>query len=258
RFMVDMPTYLKLHPQPEDSDDEEDLDLIFHQSEDPQITRTQTDPPASGWLLLPPSVMGFDMHDHQWKSLLLANISRVSWKESLFEDVLLPEETKNILRAIVPRSIKMHGSSFDTSSQDGSVDRSSILVFRGAPGTGKASAVEGLAESAQKSIYRLTMAEVGSTALELERAFRFVVSLTQSWDCIILLEDADALFEARRSKNVAQNAMITTFQRLLHQFEGTIILTSVRIDAFDNGFLSHFDHIVQFAPMDVKTREDFW
>jgi len=239
--MVDMQTYRRRHS------------VIYGHTGD--IIETSESSPKDGWLLLSLKIMGFDLHDHQWRELFVSRIKPIVWKPYLFTNLVLSERTKHILRAMVPPPDRSEAL---ITQEKPNLNQSSIILFHGGLGTGKTSAVEGLAEISQKAIYRLTMADIGTTAPDLEKAFKDAVNLTRTWNCIILIEDADVLVEKRSFQNMEGNAVVATIIKLIDEFRGTLILTSTGERVFDEVFRSCFDFRVQFQPPNMQEKVELW
>ncbi|KAK1598343.1 uncharacterized protein LY79DRAFT_286389 [Colletotrichum navitas] len=97
RYMVDMEMYNTLHS----SDDE--------QEEAPTSTQTLAyevmcrDEPPSGHflLLLPPTILGFGMHDKKWRTLQVEHISAIEWNKNAFEQLVLDYTHKELIEAVV-------------------------------------------------------------------------------------------------------------------------------------------------------------
>lgn len=58
-----------------------------------------------------------------------------------------------------------------------------ILLLHGAPGTGKTFTAEGVAEFAEKPLFRVTCGYVGTEAREVETKLQAAFHLGNIWDC---------------------------------------------------------------------------
>lgn len=81
------------------------------------------------------------------------------------------------------------------------------------------------------------MGTLGTTADELERRLSEILHVSQRWDALVLLDEADSFLEARSSHSpLERNAMVSVMLRLVEYHRGILFLTSNRIDSIDPAF----------------------
>ncbi|KAL8300874.1 hypothetical protein RB597_009389 [Gaeumannomyces tritici] len=89
-----------------------------------------------------------------------------------------------------------------------------ILLLHGAPGVGKTSTAEGVAEMFKKPLFQITCGDLGTTANEVERALETNFALANRWDCILLLDEADVFLAERGRTDFQRNGLVSVFLRV--------------------------------------------
>ncbi|KAK0612410.1 hypothetical protein B0T17DRAFT_464423, partial [Bombardia bombarda] len=75
--------------------------------------------------------------------------------------------------------------------------KSLIILLHGAPGVGKTTTAEGVAEIFKKPLFQTTCGDLGTTAKEVETALQTNFALANRWGCILLLDEADVFLAER-------------------------------------------------------------
>jgi AAA+ superfamily predicted ATPase len=132
------------------------------------------------------------------------------------------------------------------------------LLFHGGPGTGKTLTAEGVAEIAKQPLYRVTCADVGTTAEDVEKYLDSVLHLGRIWDCVVLLDEADVFLEQRSLEDLQRNALVSVFLRVLEYYEGILILTSNRVGTFDEAFISRIQLALHYPDLGPLQRRQIW
>jgi AAA+ superfamily predicted ATPase len=109
-------------------------------------------------------------------------IRDVSWNKQAFRDLVVGEETKELVEALVMKQLAAARST-DTIQGKGN---GLIMLLHGGPGTGKTFTAEGVAEFAEKPLLRVTCGDIGTTAERVEEKLQSVFHLGKIWDCGML------------------------------------------------------------------------
>ena len=66
------------------------------------------------------------------------------------------------------------------------------------------------------------------------------------WDAVLLLDEADIFLEERDEHNIARNAMVGIFLRLLEYHNGVLFLTTNRVKKIDSAFYSRISVAIHY------------
>jgi SpoVK/Ycf46/Vps4 family AAA+-type ATPase len=151
--------------------------------------------------------------------LFVSGIANVTWAKDSFKELVLPQDVKDLLAAMVTSPRYWAGDSGTSTKRPGQ-----FLLLHGAPGTGKSLAAEALAELAERPLYRISGSNIGTDATQIEQHFRSISHMCNKWDCVVLFDDADVFLESRSMQDLQRNAVFLTFLRCLDFFSGMVIL----------------------------------
>lgn len=98
-----------------------------------------------------PSLLGFSFSAKKWGELIVANISDVKYDDTAFEKLVLPQEKKHLIKALVENQEKTFS---DIISGKGG---GCIFLLHGSPGVGKTLTAESIAELLHRPLYRLVL-----------------------------------------------------------------------------------------------------
>ncbi|KFA55622.1 hypothetical protein S40293_10012 [Stachybotrys chartarum IBT 40293] len=122
-----------------------------------------------------------------------------------------------------------------------------ILLLHGAPGVGKTSTAEGIAEKFNKPLFQLTCGDLGTTAKEVDDSLAKNFALANRWGCVLLLDEADVFLAQRTRDDFVRNGLVAVFLRVLEYYAGILFLTTNRVGDFDEAFSSRI-HISLYYP----------
>jgi SpoVK/Ycf46/Vps4 family AAA+-type ATPase len=133
-----------------------------------------------------------------------------------------------------------------------------VFLLHGPPGVGKTLTCEAISEHLHKPLYSVTVGELGTTAVDLERKLNRILEVADSWKAVILIDEADVFMEKRNTQNIERNAMVGIFLRLLERYHGIMFLTTNRASELDDAFRSRISMIIPFKEFDISTRIKVW
>lgn len=84
-----------------------------------------------------------------------------------------------------------------------------IILLHGAPGVGKTSTAECVAEANNRPLLPITCGDLGITAQDVERKLEINFRLAQAWSCVLLLDEADVFLAQRTSSDLERNAVVS-------------------------------------------------
>ncbi|KAK0754184.1 hypothetical protein B0T18DRAFT_314603 [Schizothecium vesticola] len=210
-------------------------------------------------------VFGFVLRSRKWAKLDLSHLTDVhlpaaegekdqqggTEKKSTtaFDRLVLEEWHRPMILALIAQHFRDKKSTvgqreeFDIVKGKG---KGLILLLHGAPGVGKTSTAEGVADLFKKPLFQITC-DLGTTAEEVEKALETNFALANRWDCILLLDEADVFLAERTKLDFKRNGLVAVFLRVMEYYAGILFLTTNRIGDFDEAFTSRI-HVSLYYP----------
>ncbi|KAF5013004.1 hypothetical protein FDECE_951 [Fusarium decemcellulare] len=133
-----------------------------------------------------------------------------------------------------------------------------FILIHGGPGTGKTLTAESVAEITKKPLYRVACGDIGTKAENIETYVGVVLDVCDTWGCVVLLDEAEVFLEQRSLVNLERNEMVSTFLRMLEEYDGILILTSNRVGTFDEAFMSRIQLNLRYKNLDRNQRLQIW
>jgi hypothetical protein len=237
-------------------------------------------------VLLPGAMLGYAFHDKKWSefyvevattfiddltgSLSMDHVEDVPWNYNAFTRLVLKKEKKDTIKALVAVHLTT-AQNMDVVENKGN---GLIILLHGSPGTGmyerqarrfianslegKTLTAESVAEIAQKPLYRVTCGDIGTDAESVEKYMESVLLIGTIWGCVVLLDEADVFLEERQVTDLARNALVSVFLRVLEYYDGILILTTNRVGTFDEAFKSRIQLAIHYPPLDRPGRHKIW
>lgn len=94
-------------------------------------------------------------------------------------------------------------------------------------GVGKTLTAEVYSEIIKRPLYRVHSGQLGLNVTEMEIALKNTLVRAQRWGAVMLIDEADVYIK-RRDDNIAANAVVGVFLRVLEYFNGLLFLTTNR------------------------------
>ncbi|GEM08992.1 AAA family ATPase [Rhodotorula toruloides] len=290
RFRPDVKSYRRMNPTQamnqwwESEDDDDDPFLYGDPSHPlaPTFDEESTSPQTvsvSDLVLLPSTIYGFSLSLREWGELLVSNFSPIAFRDDAWDRLVLDKQTKRLVKGLVEcneavrdarRRQKSEGARADGmgEKEEKEVEVVSdivegkggglVITLHGAPGTGKTLTAEAVAETLRVPLYTVGAGSLGVLADVLEKRLRDVLDIAQYWGAALLIDEADVFLEARSLHDVARNAMVSVFLRLLEHHRGVLFLTTNRIRSIDPAFLSRFSLAITYPNLDRDKRRVIW
>ncbi|KAI1144801.1 hypothetical protein F4825DRAFT_467828 [Nemania diffusa] len=249
RYMVDMKVYGELHKSkgsPVFSESKDALGLEALQRDNP--------PDENFIFLAPPTIKGFNLKRKKWLDLQIDKIKPVIWNKQAFQHLVIKEKTKRLIQALVSNQIEAENSTDLITGKGNGL----IMLLHGGPGTGKTLIAESVAEIAEKPLYPVTCGDIGTEPHLVENYLESVLHLGNTWDCVVLLDEADVFLEQRGLEDLRRNALVSVFLRVLEYYDGILILTSNRVGTFDEAFKSRIQLALHYKNLSENQRSQIW
>ncbi|OTA05215.1 hypothetical protein A9Z42_0058590 [Trichoderma parareesei] len=171
-------------------------------------------------------------------------------RKTAFDSLVIKKEHRSMIVSLVAqhfrdkKSTSGHQQQFDIVKGKG---KGLIMLLHGAPGVGKTSTAEGIAELFKKPLFQITCGDLGTTAAEVEKALEVNFALANRWDCVLLLDEADVFLAERTKEDFKRNGLVAVFLRVMEYYAGILFLTTNRVGDFDEAFTSRI-HVSLYYP----------
>jgi SpoVK/Ycf46/Vps4 family AAA+-type ATPase len=181
-----------------------------------------------------------------------------------WDDLVIPDEAATLLQELVAqvdRREEVLEALGRGNVRDG--ERGVKALFSGPPGTGKSLSAEVIAGALGYPLFRVDLASVvskwvGETEKHLNRLFEAV----EEAPCVLLFDEADALFGKRADVKGAQdrfaNLEVSYLLQRIESFDGIAVLTTNLKRNIDEAFLRRFTFVVDFPFPEAEQRWRIW
>jgi hypothetical protein len=207
-------------------------------------------------LLAQPKAWGFNIEKKKWEFLDITKLHEIPWAERAFDSLVLAQDEKDLLLALVDRDQFSGGKSFDDFI--GGKGQGMIMLLCGPPGVGKTLTAESVAEHLRRPLYKLGAGDLGISANVVERNLGQALALCGHFGAVLLIDEADVFMEARSSNNLQRNELVSVFLRLLEYYSGIMILTTNRMSSIDTAFESRVDITLSYDSLTEADRRKVW
>jgi hypothetical protein len=199
-----------------------------------------------------PYLKGFSFNLKMWGGFAISDMEEIKFNEKAFDTLVLDEEKKKIISALV-RNAKV-GFKDIIQGKSGGI----IFGLAGSVGAGKTLTAEAIAETMKKPLYSVSIGELGVSPTELETKLREILDIAETWDAVILIDEADIFLEKRTANDIVRNAMVGVFLRLLEYHRGVLFLTTNRIKNYDEAFYSRISVSLNYEPHGKDGLRKIW
>ena len=295
-------------PRPERTDifNDSDIDLegrnTFIRSTDLLISAKASELTDGHLVLLTPRMYGYALQDRKWHALnieatkdLESTPSGSKTLRTAFDDLVLPQEHKDLLQALVKNQTRRFQTDTKypnenitrTAFKDMSIDlvrgkgRGLIILLHGVPGVGKTSTAECVAAQLKRPLFPITCGDLGVDASTVEGRLEEYFKLAQRWGCVLLLDEADVFLAKRSPDQLKRNGLVSgevslsntiglpvdsqtltyavsVFLRVLEYYAGVLILTTNRVGEFDEAFRSRIHVSLYYPKLEEHTTTEIW
>ncbi|KAG6845940.1 hypothetical protein H0H93_015958, partial [Arthromyces matolae] len=133
-----------------------------------------------------------------------------------------------------------------------------VINLFGPPGVGKTFSAEATSEHVRRPLYVIGGGDLGTTAAALDEALEKIFDVATAWKAIVLIDEADVFLEQRSLHDLERNAMVAIFLRHVEYYRGILFLTTNRVQAFDEAFLSRIHVALHFHELSQESKEQVW
>ncbi len=194
----------------------------------------------------------------------LGNLAQRLSPKATFNDIVLPENDKKLLKQIVGqvrhRSTVYRDWGFAQKMNRGF---GISVLFAGDSGTGKTMAAEVIANDLDLDLYRIDLSAVVNKYIgETEKNLRRLFDAAEDSGAILFFDEADALFgkrsEVRDSHDRYANIEVNYLLQRMESYKGLAILATNMKSALDSSFLRRIRFVVTFPFPRYEDRSRIW
>ncbi len=202
-------------------------------------------------LPLHPYILMFhlDLHHHVW--VHTEDLKPYAYKPALKQKLILPPEQTDLIDILT--------AEMDVLMDDIVAGKSggATVLCAGPAGVGKTLTAEVYSEIIQRPLYRVHSGQLGLNVGEMEKILKETLIRAQRWGAVMLIDEADVYIK-RRNDNLAANAVVGVFLRVLEYFNGLLFLTTNRVDDIDEAIISRCIALIKFSTPNSDDRRKIW
>lgn len=204
-----------------------------------------TQVPIHGYILM----FHLELHHHVW--VHVDHLQPYRYQPELKDKLVLPPEQVDLIDILTAEMDVLMDDIVDGKSGG------TTVLCTGPAGVGKTLTAEVYAEIIQRPLYRVHSGQLGLDVAAMERALREALIRAQRWGAVMLIDEAD-VYIRRRDDQLATNAVVGVFLRVLEYFNGLLFLTTNRMDDIDEAIVSRCIAMIRYAPPSEAERARIW
>ena len=204
-----------------------------------------TELPVHGFILM----FHLELHHYLW--VHVDDVKPYIYQPELKEKLILPQEQTDLIDILT--------AEMDVLMDDIVAGKSggTTVLCAGPAGVGKTLTAEVYSEIIKRPLYRVHSGQLGLNVSEMEKALKDTLTRAQRWGAVMLIDEADVYIK-RRDDNIAANAVVGVFLRVLEYFNGLLFLTTNRVDDIDEAIVSRCIAMIKYNSPDKKDRLRIW
>lgn len=204
-----------------------------------------TELPVHAYILM----FHLELHHHLW--VHVDDIRPYRYMPALKDKLILPEEHTDLIDILT--------AEMDVLMDDIVAGKSggTTVLCAGPAGVGKTLTAEVYSEIIKRPLYRVHSGQLGLNVAEMENALKDTLTRAQRWGAVMLIDEADVYIK-RRDDNIAANAVVGVFLRVLEYFNGLLFLTTNRADDIDEAIISRCIAMIKYHPPNQQERRKIW
>lgn len=179
----------------------------------------------------------------------------IKWNTESFERLVLPAAQKKLILALSKTQAATVNDFDDIVVGKG---KGMILLLSGPPGVGKTLTAEAVSENMKVPLYMMSAGDLGSRPDDVEYNLSNILDIVAKWKAILLIDECDVFLEERTSHDMDRNRLVSIFLRPLEYYQGTLFLTTNRVENIDSAFQSRIHVHIKYADLTIKSRRQVW
>ena len=204
-----------------------------------------TELPVHGYILL----FHLDLHHHLW--VHVDDLKPYEYQPALKQKLVLPPEQTDLIDILTAEMDVLMDDIVEGKSGG------TTVLCAGPAGVGKTLTAEVYAEIIGRPLYRVHSGQLGLNVTQMEQELKETLTRAQRWGAVMLIDEADVYIK-RRDDNIAANAVVGVFLRVLEYFNGLLFLTTNRVNDIDEAIVSRCIALIKYHPPGVEDRRKIW
>ncbi len=201
--------------------------------------------PVHGYILM----FHLELHHYVW--VHVDDIQPYRYQPELKEKLILPQEQTDLIDILTAEMDVLMDDIVEGKSGG------TTVLCAGPAGVGKTLTAEVYSEIIQRPLYRVHSGQLGLNVAEMEKALKDTLTRAQRWGAVMLIDEADVYIK-RRDDNIAANAVVGVFLRVLEYFNGLLFMTTNRVDDIDEAIISRCIAMIRYHPPGAEDRRQIW
>jgi SpoVK/Ycf46/Vps4 family AAA+-type ATPase len=206
-------------------------------------------------LICSPMLRGYSLKNKLWLNFFVNCVQDISWQKDAFDRLVLPKNQKELILGFTESQRKYRDTFDDVIEGKG---RGMIILLCGPPGVGKTLTAESMAEEMKIPLYMMSAGDLGFDPRKVETKLQDILEMCSRWNAILLLDEADVFLEQRSLHELERNKLVSIFLRVLEYYEGTMFLTTNRVQTFDPAFQSRIHISLDYQQLSIESRKTVW
>lgn len=206
-------------------------------------------------LICTPLLRGYSLKNKMWLNFFVNCVEDIVWQKDAFDRLVLPKNQKELILGFTESQRKNRDTFDDVIEGKG---RGMIILLCGPPGVGKTLTSEAVAEEMKVPLYLMSAGDLGFDPRHVESKLQDILEMCSRWNAVLLLDEADVFLEQRSLHELERNKLVSIFLRVLEYYEGTMFLTTNRVETFDPAFQSRIHISLDYQELSVESRKTVW
>lgn len=196
-------------------------------------------------------ILMFHLELHHYLWVHVEDMEPYEYQPQLKEKLVLPQEQTDLIDILT--------AEMDVLMDDIVAGKSggTTVLCAGPAGVGKTLTAEVYSEAIKRPLYRVHSGQLGLNVAAMEQTLKDVLTRAQRWGAVMLIDEADVYIK-RRDDNIATNAVVGVFLRVLEYFNGLLFMTTNRVDDIDEAIVSRCIAMIKFNPPTAEARRRIW
>ncbi|WP_040294973.1 AAA family ATPase [Beggiatoa alba] len=204
-----------------------------------------TELPVHGYILM----FHLELHHHVW--VHVDDMKPYVYQPDLKDKLILPPEQTDLIDILTAEMDLLMDDIIEGKSGG------TTVLCAGPAGVGKTLTAEVYSEIIKRPLYRVHSGQLGLNVAEMETALKNTLMRAQRWGAVMLIDEADVYIK-RRNDNIAANAVVGVFLRVLEYFNGLLFLTTNRVNDIDEAIISRCIAMIRYYPPQLDDRRKIW